>query len=179
MHRKDSVQQRVSLTRLVSTGVFAVLVFAVMACAGLVARWAGDEKSSVADATPSRSVSAPSQQRETPPVAAPPTLFPSDDSGFIDTSARCGGSQPAYAIGRTKGSLVVICGERAGRYEYLGVRLSDEAVLRTDATADSTRGFVAQKAGVLYAVSPTELKVTAGDTVIKQEPMIEYREVIR
>lgn len=57
--------------------------------------------------------------------------------------------------------------------------MSDAAVLRTDARTDSTRTFVAQKAGVLYAVSPTELKVTAGETVIKQEPMIEYREVIR
>ena len=70
--------------------------------------------------------------------------------------------QPAYAIGRTPGSLVVICGEQAGQYEYLGVRLSDAAVLRTNAQTDSARSFLAQKAGVLYAVSPTELKVTAG-----------------
>ena len=27
----------------------------------------------------------------------------------------------------------------------------------------------------MYAVSPTELKVTTGNTVLKQEPMIEYR----
>jgi len=73
----------------------------------------------------------------------------------------------------------VICGEQAGQYEYLGVRLSDAAVLRTKAQTDSTRSFLAQRAGVLYAVSPTELKVTAGTTVIKQEPMIEYREVPR
>jgi hypothetical protein len=32
---------------------------------------------------------------------------------------------------------------------------------------------------VLYAVFPRELKVTAGSTVIKQEPMIEYRELAR
>jgi hypothetical protein len=52
-------------------------------------------------------------------------------------------------------------------------------VLRTAAETDSVRGFLAQNADVVYAVSPTELNVTAGSTVIKQEPMIEYREVPR
>lgn len=66
-----------------------------------------------------------------------------------------------------------------GRYEYLGVRLSDAAVLRTDAETNSARGFLAQKSGVLYAVSPLELTVTLGNTVIKHEPMIEYREAPR
>jgi hypothetical protein len=113
------------------------------------------------------------------PNPASPVPFPSDDRGFIDSSARCPASQPAYAIGRTPGSLLVICGEQAGRYEYLGVRLSDAAVLRTKAQTASTRSFLAQKAGVLYAVSPAELKVTSGGTVIKQEPMISYREVPR
>ena len=59
------------------------------------------------------------------------------------------------------------------------MRLSDDAVLRTDAETISARGFLAQKSGVVYAVSPTELKVTTGNTVIKQEPMLEYREVRR
>lgn len=52
-------------------------------------------------------------------------------------------------------------------------------MLRTNAQTDSARGFLAQKAAVLYTVSPAELKVTAGGTVIKREPMIEYREVPR
>ena len=52
-------------------------------------------------------------------------------------------------------------------------------MLRTTASTNSTRDFFARKAGVLYAVSPSELKVTAGNTVIKQEPMIEYRELAR
>ena len=50
----------------------------------------------------------------------------------------------------------------AGRYEYLGVRLSEAAVMRTNAQTASTRSFLAQKASVLYATSPTELKVTSG-----------------
>jgi hypothetical protein len=63
-----------------------------------------------------------------------------------------------------------------GHYEYLGVRLSDAAVLRTNADRFSTWLF-AQRAGVRYVVSRAELKVTAGSTVVKREPMIEYREI--
>ena len=185
MHRKEPVQQRVSITRLFSVGAVAAVVIAVLGFAGLIATWAIEDATSVADAgpapTPSHSAPALPPPVETPeaPKAAPPVPFPFDDRGFIDSAARCQGSQPAYAIGRTPGSLVVICGEQAGRYEYLGVRLRDAAVLRTNAQTDSPRSFLAQKAGVVYAVSPTELKVTSGGNVIKQEPMISYREVAR
>ena len=77
---------------------------------------------------------------------------------------------------------MVICAEQPGRYTYLGVRLSDGAVLRTTAKTTSTgsgRGFLARRAGVLYALNRSELRVTAGSTVIKREPMIEYRDVAR
>ena len=79
-------------------------------------------------------------------------------------------------MGRTPGSLVVICADRAGGYEYRGVRCSDGAVLTTSAQTDRARGFLARKDSVTYAVSPTELVVSAGGAVIKQEPMIDYRE---
>jgi hypothetical protein len=52
--------------------------------------------------------------------------------------------------------------------------LSDDAVLRTVAETAPNHGFLARNASVTYTVSPTELLVTAGDTVIKHEPMIEY-----
>ena len=132
--------------------------------------------------TPAPSTPAPppsAEEADAPKVAAPPTPFPSDDKGFIHSSARCEDTQAAYAIGRTNGSLVVICGEPSGRYEYLGVRLSDAALLRTRAETDAQRGYFAQRGRVVYAVSPTELRVTAGSTVIKEEPMVEYREVAR
>ena len=77
---------------------------------------------------------------------------------------------------------MVICAEQPGRYTYLGVRLSDGAVLRTTAKTTSTgsgRGFLARRAGVLYALNRSELRVTAGSTAIKREPMIEYRDVAR
>jgi hypothetical protein len=169
------------VTRLAAVG--AAVAIAVLACAGSVATRATEGSVPVADrlipSEPARVPKPPNDVGQAAPLTATPAPFPSDDRGFIDSSARCHGSQPAYAIGRTPGSLVVICGEQAGQYEYLGVRLSDAAVLRTKAQTDSTRSFLAQRAGVLYAVSPTELKVTAGSTVIKQEPMIEYREVPR
>jgi hypothetical protein len=110
-------------------------------------------------------------------VAAPEPAAPFavDDRGFVNSSARCDGTDTAVAVGRTAGSLVVICGDRGGRYGYLGVRLSDAAVLKTAARTTSTHGFIAQNASVTYSISPAELRVTAGDSVIKQEPMISYR----
>jgi hypothetical protein len=47
--------------------------------------------------------------------------------------------------------------------------------LRTAAESTPSQGFLARNASVTYTVSPTELLVTAGAKVIKQEPMIEYR----
>jgi hypothetical protein len=70
---------------------------------------------------------------------------------------------------------VVICGDRDGRYGYLGVRLRDDAVLRTVARATPTHEFVAQNADVTYSISPAELRITAGGEVVKQEPMVDYR----
>jgi hypothetical protein len=115
-------------------------------------------------------------------MTAAPVPFPHDASGFLNSPARCPRPQSASAIGRTTGSLVVICGEQPGRYTYLGVRLSDAAVLRTTASATATgsaRGLLTRRAGVHYAVNRSELRVTAGSTVIKREPMIEYRDLAR
>ncbi|RDH79169.1 hypothetical protein DVS77_06885 [Mycolicibacterium moriokaense] len=169
-------------------GVLVAVAVAVFAFVGIVATGAAHNAPQAADAWPAPAPLAdnpvepsPAQAHDGQPLTAPaaPAAFPSDDMGFIDSSARCQRDHPALAIGRTEGSLVVICGGRSGDYEYLGVRLSDAAMLRTDAQTGSKSGFLAKKDGVLYAVSPAELKVTAGDTVIKQEPMIEYRQLAR
>jgi hypothetical protein len=64
---------------------------------------------------------------------------------------------------------------RPQRYGYLGLRLSDDAVLKTSARSTSTHGFIAQNASVTYSISPAELRVTVGGALIKQEPMIDYR----
>jgi len=114
---------------------------------------------------------------EQPTAPARPAIsFPVDDRGFLNSGARCDGSQTAVAIGRTPGSLVVICGDHDGRYGYRGVRLSDDAVLSTAARSTPTHEFIAKNASVTYSISPTELRVTAGGAVIKQEPMLDYRE---
>jgi len=109
-----------------------------------------------------------------PPVAAPDP-FAVDDMGFVNAGARCDGTQTAVAIGRTPGSLVVICGDGNGRYGYLGLRLNDDAQLKATARTTPTHEFIAQNASVIYSISPDELRVTVGGAVIKQEPMIDYR----
>ena len=116
-----------------------------------------------------------SRQAEPAPAVTP---YSFDQSGFVNSSARCRETQTARAIGRTQGSLVVICLDRSGRFEYHGVRLTDEAALATAAVANQDRRFVARNYGVSYAVSPTELLVTSANSVIKREPMVEYREFL-
>jgi hypothetical protein len=144
---------------------------------GAMVKWATLQPVSQPSARPP-SLVAPSPQ---PPAAllpqpvAAPDPFAVDDKGFVNSGARCDGTQTAVVIGRTPGSLVVICGDRNGRYGYRGIRLSDDAVLKTSARGTSTHEFIAQNASVTYSISPAELRVTVGGRVIKQEPMIVYR----
>ncbi|MBU9765193.1 hypothetical protein FR943_15240 [Mycobacterium sp. TNTM28] len=113
------------------------------------------------------------------PVTAPAAAgFAFDEAGFVGSQARCDDTQTARAIGRTERSLVVICLDRSGGLEYHGVRLSDRAALAASADVKPGRRFVARNYQVNYAVSPTELLVTAGSAVIKREPMVEYREIL-
>jgi hypothetical protein len=108
------------------------------------------------------------------PVSQPPALFGVDDKGFVNSNARCAGTQTVVALGRTERSFVVICANENGQYEYLGVRLSDDAVLKATAETTPAHEFLARNAGVTYTVTPAELLVMTGDTVIRQEPMIDY-----
>jgi hypothetical protein len=117
----------------------------------------------------------PSEPVPRPAPNQPQPLSGADDKGFVNTNARCDGQQTAVALGRTERSYVVICGDTEGHYEYLGVRLSDEAMLRTAAETMSSQRFLARNADTTYAVSPNELLISSGDTVIKQEPMLEFR----
>lgn len=166
----------------------AALLVALGLCAGLMVKWVTKDPTALAGGRPTPSpLPAPMPSpppaapmpMQTPAAAAPPApepAFATDDRGFVNSTARCDGTQSARAIGRTEGSLVVICAGPDGQYEYVGVRLSDEAALQTVAESSSARAFLAHSFNVTYAVSPSELRVTVGDRVIKQEPMIEYRE---
>jgi hypothetical protein len=100
----------------------------------------------------------------------------SDDRGFLNSSARCEGSLTAVAIARTQASLVTICTDQKGNYTYRGVRLSDGAALNVSAESTGGREFIARGDGVTYSLSTQQLVITAGDTVIRREPVIEYRE---
>ncbi len=110
----------------------------------------------------------------TTPTQKPPAPFATDEHGFINSDARCDDTQTTDAVGRTYRSLVVICVDPNGEYEYRGVRLTDNAALRVAAEPTSEGGFVVRNEGVKYAVSPTELLVTAGEKVLFREPMIEF-----
>src|SRR5215211_5386869 len=103
---------------------------------------------------------------EPTPSEAP---FPTDDRGFVNSAARCDGAQSAVVIGRTSRSLVVICADESGRYEYRGVRVSDGAALTVPATTAGDGLFVARIDKVTYAVSPKELLVKSDDSVLRQE----------
>jgi len=180
-HRKEPPPRRLLSSRRLALGGSAVLLAALIVSVGAVVKWATHDPVSVPNAYPSTTIAqappAPPVVPLSPPVVAPTpaALFAVDDKGFLNSGARCDGSQTAVAIGRTPGSLVVICGDRDGRYGYLGVRLSDDAVLRTVARTTPTHEFIAQNASVTYSLSAAELLVTAGGAVIKQEPMIDYR----
>jgi hypothetical protein len=176
-HRKQAARRFTSNGNL-SVGLASVLLAGLVFISGLLVKWATEHAVAPPPAPPPvAGPTTPSPARpvvEPPGAAAPP--YPVDAQGFVNSTARCDGPETAVAIGRTQGSLVVICADPDGRYGYLGVRLSDDAVLKTSAHATPTHEFVAQNASVRYAVSPVELKITAGGSVIKQETMIEYRE---
>ncbi|MBV8929108.1 MAG: hypothetical protein JO152_08295 [Mycobacteriaceae bacterium] len=113
--------------------------------------------------------------------AAPAAPFPTDDRGFLNSPARCDAPQSAVAIGRTSRSLVVICAEagkyvEAASYQYRGVRLGDGATLTLPAVLTGDGSFVAAGDAVTYVVSPKELTVKSGDTVLRQEAMITYQQ---
>jgi hypothetical protein len=158
------------------------LLAVLVASVGAIVKWATHQPVSLPNARPSTPAAQSPSPSSPPPAAVPlpppvaaPDPFAVDDMGFVNSGARCDGTQTAVAIGRTVGSLVVICGDRNGRYGYLGVRLSDDAVLKTSARTAPSHEFIAQNASVVYSISAAELRVTVGGAVIKQEPMIDYR----
>jgi hypothetical protein len=107
-----------------------------------------------------------------PTVDAQPS-YPTDDRGFIDSEVRCDAPQSAVAFSRTEQSIVAICVDRAGRYEYRGARLGDEAVLTVVAEPTVPGEFFAQKDGVTYTVTAKEL-VIKSDEWMRTEPVLQF-----
>jgi hypothetical protein len=110
----------------------------------------------------------------TPPtVGAQPETIATDDRGFIDTHVRCEVPQSAVAFGRTAQSLVAICVNPDGHYEYRGARLGDDAVLTVVAEPTVPGEFFAQKDGVTYTVTAKEL-VIRSDEWMRTEPVLQF-----
>ena len=100
-----------------------------------------------------------------------------DGSGYIDSTARCESPDVAVVFGSTASSRVAICRDKAGGYEYRGVRLRDGAKLIAPASLTS-KGFVAESDGGTYTVSASALEVTYGGTVLRDEPMVDFHGTI-
>ena len=94
-----------------------------------------------------------------------------DGQGYVDSTARCASPNAAVLFGSTETSRVVICKTRGGEYEYRGVRVRDGAKLIVPASQSGNEGFVADNDGVTYTVTAKSLVVSAGNKVIREEPM--------
>jgi len=68
---------------------------------------------------------------------------------------------------------MAICKTAGGQYEYRGVRVSDGATL-TVAASQSGDGYVADNDGITYTVTSKSLVVSAGNNVIRKEPMVDF-----
>jgi len=106
-------------------------------------------------------------------AGAEPGSLQTDDRGFINTEVRCDAPQTAVAFGRTAQSLVAICVDRDGHYEYRGARLRDDAVLTVVAEPTVPGEFFAQKDGVTYTVTAKEL-VIKSDEYVRTEPVLQF-----
>jgi hypothetical protein len=108
-----------------------------------------------------------------PTVGAQPESIATDDRGFIGTGVRCEVPQSAVAFGRTAQSLVAICVDAGGHYEYRGARLGDDAVLTLVAEPTVPGEFFAQKGGVTYTVTARDL-VIKSDEWVRTEPVLQF-----
>jgi hypothetical protein len=106
-------------------------------------------------------------------AGAEPVSFQTDDRGFIGSKVRCQAPHAAVAFGRTAQSLVAICVDRDGHYEYRGARLGEDAVLTVVAEPTVPGEFFAQKDGVTYTVTAKEL-VIKSDAFVRTEPMLQF-----
>ena len=106
-------------------------------------------------------------------AGAEPGSLQTDDRGFIDSEVRCEAPESAVAFGRTEQSLVAICVDRDGHYQYRGARLGDNAVLTVVAEPTVPGEFFAQKDGVTYTVTAKEL-VIKSDEWVRTEPVLQF-----
>lgn len=110
-------------------------------------------------------------------AAAEPAPIQMDDRGFISTDARCDKPKSALAVGRTQQSLVAICVDPGGRYEYRGVRIRDNSGLSVPNAVTLGGKYVAKNEDFAYIFSAKELMILQGwGWVIRKEPMVAFVE---
>jgi hypothetical protein len=162
----------------VAAGGVTALLAGLVVLTGLLVEWPMKAAGPLfaPRSVPSTAIAAAPPPSRGRPADIAPGPFAADARGFTERGPRCDRPQRALALARTERSLVVICSADDGRLEYVGVRLSDAAMLRTGAQR-AAGGFVGHSAQVDYVVSATELVVRAGDTVIKREPVVDFVDV--
>ena len=111
-----------------------------------------------------------------PSAAAKPPTVPTDSQGYVNSPARCDPRQTAVVVGRTPMSLIAICTDGRGRYEYRGMRLSDRAVLVLPAAQLTNGCFGVRGDNVYYTVSERKLLLTSGRRVLRDEVMLEFKD---
>jgi hypothetical protein len=107
-------------------------------------------------------------------LAAPTAVPPSDNEGYVNSTARCTSPDTAVLFGTTESSRVAICKASDGSFEYRGVRVSDGAKLIARATQTSANSFVLNNNGVRYTITPTALSVTANGDTFRTETWTDY-----
>jgi hypothetical protein len=111
-----------------------------------------------------------------PIAGAQPPTAPMDGRGYLDSPTRCAPDQTAVLVGRTALSLVAICTDSRGHYQYRGMRLSDRAVLTLPAVPMSNGCFGARSDTVNFTLSDRKLLLTSGARVLRDEPMLDVRD---
>jgi hypothetical protein len=110
------------------------------------------------------------------PLANAQPLAGTDAQGFVNSSARCDPQQTPVVVGRTPLSLIAICADSRGYYEYRGMRLRDGALQRLPATELANGCFGAHTDAVVYTVSERKLLLTSGIRIVRDEAMLGYRD---
>ena len=79
--------------------------------------------------------------------------------------------------GRTEQSLVVICVDGNGHYEYRGMRVKDDYALKVPGAGTLGGKYVARNSNFTYIFSAKELMILQGwGWMIRKEPMVAFIE---
>ena len=111
-----------------------------------------------------------------PTAEAKPPTMPTDGQGYLNSPARCAPNQSAVLVGRTALSLVAICADGRGGYQYRGIRVADGAAVVLPAKALSDGCFGARSDAIDYTVSSRKLLLTRGPRVVRDETMVDSRD---